>query len=109
RTVAECGLTALMAFLMIRLGCLPRSYALSLAVTVPVPGVAVTVPVLPYSPSGAGKLTTPDEVYSHTSFGSSLPFLFRSPLTYFGEKSSAVVAVPLSSRSAVIGRGVVPG
>src|SRR5438067_382697 len=51
----------------------------------------------------------PRDVYSHTSPGSSRWLSFRSPLTYTGEKSSAVVAVPLSSTSDVIVSGVLLG
>src|SRR5205823_4501162 len=108
--VGKSGLTALIAFLTVSRGSLPRKNALSSSVTVPVPRAAVTVAVLPYnSTSGAGKLITPAEVYSHTSPGSSRWLLFRSPLTYTGEKSSAVVAVPLSSTSDVIVSGVLLG
>ena len=94
-------MAALTAFLRMTPWVVPRWYAGSRAKAVPAEPVALTVAMLPYAPACTWRLTTPDEVYSHVSPGSSR-LLPLSPLTYRGMKSSAgFIGVPLSSRSEV--------
>src|SRR5207248_1439592 len=110
------GLAALTAFLTTTPWVVPTWYAGSRAMTVPDGPVARTVAMFRYAPAWTWRVTTPAEVYSQVSPGSSRLLWLASPVlnpptsTGAGVKSSAVVVgVPLSSRIAVIVSADAPG